>query len=69
MSCCGLKLPGPKAHVLCPRCKGRRVVFNWESLMLTVALPFALWLDQGEDRGVTKRECPTCHGDGFLKMP
>lgn len=56
-------------YVMCPRCKGRRVVFDPYSLMLTVALPLALLLDAGDDDGITKRRCPVCHGTGMVGMP
>jgi len=54
--------------VICPRCKGRKQVFDWISLFLTVGLPVALLLDSGEDEGITKKDCPTCGGDGVLKL-
>lgn len=53
--------------VVCPKCKGRRVVFNPESLLLTFALPVALLIDHDEDDGITKKTCPTCKGKGWLE--
>jgi hypothetical protein len=55
---------------ICPRCKGRRVIFDPMSLLLTVGLPLALldeMDDDVEDNSITKRICPTCKGKGFLK--
>jgi hypothetical protein len=42
------------------------VVFDPTSLLLTVALPLALFIDAGDDDGLTKRRCPTCGGEGVL---
>lgn len=53
--------------VICPRCNGRRVVFDPVSLLLSVALPVALLVEAGRDEGITKRKCPTCRGTGWLK--
>jgi hypothetical protein len=57
----------PKA--LCSQCKGRRVVFDPISLLLSVGLPIALLVESGSDHGVTKRECPTCEGRGYISLP
>lgn len=53
---------------ICPQCKGRRVVFDPMSLLLTVALPITLIVEHGEDKGITKKDCPTCHGNGFIRF-
>lgn len=55
--------------VLCPKCKGRRVVFDPMSLFLTIGLPMALLAeadDDVNDNSVTKRRCPTCKGKGYF---
>ncbi len=51
----------------CPNCKGRRVVFDPMSLLLTVGLPIALLMDSGKDEGITKQPCPTCDGRGYFR--
>jgi hypothetical protein len=38
------------------------------SLFVTVALPIALIMDHGQDEGITKKECPTCKGVGYLVL-
>lgn len=53
----------------CPKCKGRRVVFDSMSVLLTVALPIALLLERDDDvcdNSLTKRPCPTCKGKGYF---
>lgn len=56
-----------KRPILCPRCKGRRIVFNPISLLLTVGLPVALLIDFGRAEGITKMTCPTCRGKGTIE--
>lgn len=54
----------------CPKCKGRRVIFDPMALWLTVGLPFAMLIeadDDIQDNSVTKRICPTCKGKGYFK--
>jgi hypothetical protein len=56
---------------VCPKCDGRRVVFDPMSLFLTIGLPIALLAEQDDDvddNSVTKRICPTCQGKGYLKL-
>lgn len=53
--------------VLCPKCKGRGVVFDPAALLFTVMLPFVLFCDAGDDSGPSKRPCPTCGGKGKIK--
>jgi len=55
--------------ILCPKCKGSGEVFDSSSLVLTVMLPFAMWLDSTDDSGIkyTKKECPLCEGYGDLE--
>ena len=56
--------------ILCPKCNGRRVIFDPSSLLLTIGLPIALLIECDDDVGdnsITKRICPTCKGKGFLK--
>lgn len=56
---------------LCPKCKGRKVVFNPLSIMLTIMLPVAMLVESDDkhgDNSITKKECPTCNGKGFLKF-
>ena len=59
---------GDPMKILCPRCKGRGVVFDPMSLMFTIGLPFALLCDAGDDSGPTKKLCPTCKGKGKIKL-
>jgi len=59
-------------EIICPKCKGRRKVFNPECLFLTICAPIAMfvdWLD-GDDGYVkmSKRDCPTCKGKGRLTL-
>jgi len=54
--------------IICPRCKGKKVVFDPISLLLTVGLPIALFLDAGGNDGITKMDCPTCNASGVLKL-
>jgi hypothetical protein len=58
-------------ELLCPKCKGRKLVFNPLSLFLTVALPIALLMELNthpEDGAMTKRICPTCKGRGWITI-
>lgn len=55
--------------IVCPKCKGRRVVFDHASLMLTIALPIAMLVDADSDSGITKKQCPTCKGHGYMYLP
>ena len=59
----------PVSSIVCPKYKGRRVVFDPASLMLTVALPIAMLVDSDSDSGITKKQCPTCRGYGYLHLP
>lgn len=56
-------------NVICPKCRGRRVVFDPIALGLTIALPIALLVESDSDFGVTKKTCPTCNGKGYLHLP
>ena len=53
---------------ICPQCKGRRVVFDPISLLLTIGLPFAMLIESDDDKdiNITKKKCPTCYGNGFI---
>ena len=56
---------------LCPKCKGKRIIFNPMSLLLTVGLPVALLIEMDDDikdYSITKRKCPSCKGKGYLKF-
>jgi|FAXJ01.1.fsa_nt_gi hypothetical protein len=56
-------------ELLCPQCKGRKLVFNPLSLFLTVGLPIALIMELNvhpDDGAMTKRICPTCKGKGYI---
>jgi len=58
-----------KIKQICPKCNGRRMVFNPFGLFLTIGLPMALLLEQdAEEECCTKKKCPTCKGRGFLEF-
>lgn len=60
------------SHILCPKCKGKGIVFDPMSLGLTVYLPIALLIDAVMDTGgggVTEKTCPICDGDGYYYIP
>ena len=37
---------------ICPQCKGRRVVFDPISLLLTIGLPFAMLIESDDDKDI-----------------
>lgn len=58
--------------IICPKCRGRKTVFDPSSLMLTIGLPLALMMEwnEGPDKNsLTKQRCPTCDGEGWLFPP
>ena len=58
-------------NILCPKCKGKGIVFDPMSLGLTFFLPVALFIDAAMDasNGVTRQTCPTCGGHGYYHIP
>jgi DnaJ-class molecular chaperone len=58
-------------NILCPKCKGKRIVFDPMSFGLTIYLPIALLIDAAMDAsgGVTQKTCPTCKGKGYYFIP
>lgn len=55
--------------VVCPQCRGRRVVFDPMALFTGIALPIVLLVEADSDHGVSKKTCPTCNGGGYLRLP
>lgn len=56
---------------ICPKCKGKKHVFNPECFLLTVAMPLVFLLENDEDasdRTLSKKPCSTCRGRGFVKF-
>jgi hypothetical protein len=58
-------------NILCPKCKGKGIVFDPISCGLTFYLPIALLIDavMDADNGVTRKNCPTCDGKGYYYIP
>jgi hypothetical protein len=58
-------------NILCPKCKGKKIVFNPIAVGLTAYLPIALLIDSIMDtgNGVTQKTCPTCNGHGYIRIP
>ena len=51
-------------YFVCPKCKGRGVVFDHELGVLTCGLGYLLQLFDEDE----KMECPRCDGKGFIKI-
>jgi DnaJ-class molecular chaperone len=58
-------------NILCPKCKGKGIVFDPISIGLTIALPIALFVDSvmNTGNGVTQKRCPRCDGLGYYRIP
>ncbi len=59
------------SKILCPKCKGRRVVFDPISLLTTIVLPIIMIMesdDNDNDISISKKRCPTCYGKGFIEL-
>lgn len=58
-------------EIICPKCKGNGYVFNNESLMLTVFLPVAMFIESIDDfhhSDITRKKCPLCKGKKKVRL-
>lgn len=53
--------------IICPKCNGKKYIFDALSLLLTIGLPLAMLVEQGQEDGITKMKYPTCKGKGIIK--